>query len=172
MAGPAEPSVSPTQPAPPGERRHVLLVRARSWTCALPIRDVVETMRALPVRPVAGVPPFVRGVSMIRGALLPVVSLGALLGDDGQHDGQQVGRRFVTVKVGEGRLAALEVNEVLGARHVDVALLDVMPPLLSEAMPDLVERLGALDGQILAVLRAAALVSDTLWSELTAKGAR
>lgn len=168
MAGPAESSVSPTQPAPPGERRHVLLVRARSWTCALPIRDVVETMRALPVRPVAGVPPFVRGVAMIRGALLPVVNLGTLLGDDSQ----QVGRRFVTVKVGEDRLAALEVNEVLGARHVDVALLDLMPPLLSEAMPDLVERLGALDGQILAVLRAAALVSDTLWSELTAKGAR
>ena len=103
---------------------------------------------------------------MIRGALLPVVSLGALLGDDGD----QGGRRFVTVRTGEGRLAAIEVNEVLGARHIDVASLDAMPPLLSEAIPDLVERLGALDGQILAVLRAAALVPDELW--VTLKGAR
>jgi purine-binding chemotaxis protein CheW len=168
MAEPADPSASHVRAATPGERRHVLLVRARSWTCALPIRDVVETMRALPIRPVAGAPPFVRGLAMIRGALLPVVNLGALLGDAGD----QIGRRFVTVRTGDGRLVAIEVNEVLGARHIDVAALDAMPPLLEEAMPDLVERLGALDGQILAVLRAAALVSDSIWSELTSKGAR
>jgi chemotaxis signal transduction protein len=78
----------------------------------------------------------------------------------------------VTVRTSDGRLVAIEVSEVLGARHIDVAALDAMPPLLSEAMPDLVERLGALDGQILAVLRAAALVSDSIWSELTLKGAR
>jgi purine-binding chemotaxis protein CheW len=136
--------------------------------CALPIRDVVETMRALPIRPVAGAPPFVRGLAMIRGALMPVVSLGAILGDPGD----EAGRRFVTMRVESGRLAALEVNEVLGARHIDVAALDTMPPLLTEAMPDLVERLGALDGKILAVLRAAAIISDTLWSELAAKGSR
>jgi purine-binding chemotaxis protein CheW len=168
MVEPTDPSASPVRPALPGERRHVVLVRARSWTCALPIRDVVETMRALPVRPIAGAPPFVRGVAMIRGGLLPVVSLGALLGDEGAEGG----RRFVTVRTGEGRLAALEVNEVLGARHIDVASLDAMPPLLSQAIPDLVERLGALDGQVLAVLRAAAIVSDSLWSEITQKGAR
>lgn len=168
MDEPAEPSASPVRAAPPAERRHVLVVRARSWTCALPICDVVETMRALPIRPVAGAPPFVRGLAMIRGVLLPVVSLGALLGDAGD----QAGRRFVTVRTSDGRLVAIEVNEVLGARHIDVAALDAMPPLLSEAMPDLVERLGALDGQILAVLRAAALVSDSIWSELTLKGAR
>ena len=86
--------------------------------------------------------------------------------------GDEAGRRFVTMRVESGRLAALEVNEVLGARHIDVAALDAMPPLLTEAMPDLVERLGSLDGIILAVLRAAAIVSDTLGSELAAKGSR
>lgn len=166
MAHPADPS--PTRPAPSGELRHVLLVRARSWTCALPIRDVVETMRALPVRQVAGAPPFVRGLAIIRGSMLPVVSLGTLLG----AAGEATGRRFVTVRAGEGRLAALEVNEVLGARHIDTAALDVMPPLLSEALPDLVERLGALDGQILAVLKAATLLPDALWSEFIAKEPR
>lgn len=168
MVDPADPSVSHARVAHPGERRHVLLVRARSWTGALPIRDVVETMRALPVRPVAGAPLFIRGLAMIRGAMLPVVSLCALLGDINE----QVGHRFVTVRVGEGRLVALEVNAVLGARHIDVAALDAMPPLLSEALPDLVERLGSLDGQVLALLRSAAVVSDAVWSEIIQKGAR
>jgi len=76
------------------------------------------------------------------------------------------------VRAGEGRLVALEVNAVLGARHIDVAALDAMPPLLSEALPDLVERLGSLDGQVLALLRSAAVVSDAVWSDVTLKGAR
>lgn len=168
MVEPADPSLSPARASPTGERRHVLLVRARSWTCALPIRDVVETMRALPVRAVVGAPPFVRGLAMIRGALLPVVILGALLGDEKPERG----RRFVTVRVGEGRQAALEVSEVLGARHIDIAALDAMPPLLAEAMPDLVERLGSLDGQLLAVLRAASLLSEGLSAELAREGGR
>jgi purine-binding chemotaxis protein CheW len=67
---------------------------------------------------------------------------------------------------------ALEVSAVLGARHIDVAALDAMPPLLSQALPDLVERLGSLDGQVLALLRSAAVVSDAVWSEITQKGAR
>jgi purine-binding chemotaxis protein CheW len=36
-------------------------------------------MRPLPIKPIAGTPGFVRGVSIIRGAPTPVIDLKALL---------------------------------------------------------------------------------------------
>jgi purine-binding chemotaxis protein CheW len=164
----------PTDEAPPSivDRaqaasavHHVLLVRAASWLCALPITGVVETMRALPVRPIAGAPPFVRGVSVIRGALLPVVHLGALLG--GPLPGS--GGRFVTVRTG-ARQVALHVDAVIGAKHIEAAALSMTPPLLSEALPSLAEKIGALDGQMVAWLRLAHILPDDVWGRMLGEG--
>jgi purine-binding chemotaxis protein CheW len=151
-----------------GVLSHVLLVRAGGWICALPITDVVETMRGLPLRPVAGAPRFIRGLSIIRGALLPVVSLAALLGAE-EEASPRVGR-LVTVRTGE-RQIALHVDEVIGAKYIDTSTLALTPPLLSEALPGPTERLGALDGQTLAMLSAARILSDDLFRSLIAQGA-
>lgn len=152
--------------APAGALRHVLLLRARAWICALPITDAVETMRALPVRAIGGAPPWIRGLSIIRGAALPVIDLSALLGDTSGARG----RRYVTLRVDQ-RQVALEVDEVLGARHIDEATLENTPPLLTAALPAPVARLGALDGQTLAMLEAAHLIPDELFRALVAQGA-
>src|SRR5205809_310773 len=64
--------------APRGSR--VLIVAVRSGACALPLMHVIETMRPLPIEPMACALSFVRGISIIRGAPTPVVDLGALLG--------------------------------------------------------------------------------------------
>src|SRR5262245_22426163 len=58
-----------------GRGRSVVLVRARSWTCALRIEDAIEIMRPLPIQPLAGVPDFVRGLAIVRGKVLPVLDL-------------------------------------------------------------------------------------------------
>jgi len=52
--------------------------------CALPLEEVEETMRPLPVAPVVAAPVFVRGVCLVRGTPAPVMSLAVLLG--GAHD--------------------------------------------------------------------------------------
>ena len=57
------------------ERSPVLIVMAGARACAIPLDYVAETMRPLPIEPVAGTPGFVRGVSVIRGAPTPVVDL-------------------------------------------------------------------------------------------------
>lgn len=85
-----------------------LLFRAGSLLCALPLEDVVETMRPLPVRPLAGLPAFVRGLSVLRGVPLPVVDAAALLGGE-----TAAATRFVSVRGGRGGLA-LATGEVLG----------------------------------------------------------
>jgi purine-binding chemotaxis protein CheW len=167
MAEPADQKPALGRAARSSALSHVLLVRAGGWVCALPITDVVETMRGLPLRPVAGAPSFIRGLSIIRGALLPVVSLAALLG--AEEASPRVGR-LITVRTGE-RQIALHVDEVIGAKHIDTSALALTPPLLSEALPGPTERLGALDGQTLALLSAARILSDDLFRDLIEQGA-
>jgi purine-binding chemotaxis protein CheW len=127
--------------------RRALLIQARRWVCALPAASVVEVMRPLPVQPIEGAPRFVRGLAIIRGAPVAVVDLAALLG---AGSGER-GARFVTARAGP-RTVALEVSAVLGFEALDASALHALPPLLSEALPDQVQKLGALDGHTLALL--------------------
>lgn len=122
-------------------------------------------MRPLPVSPVASAPPFVRGVSIVRGEPIPVIHLAALLGGTAMNDA----RRFVLLRVPERRLA-LEVDEVLGLRGLSAAELGAFPPLLQRTAGGHLEMLGTLDGQLLGALRTARLLPAELWSGLTTTG--
>lgn len=143
--------------------RRFLLVRARSWMCALPIEEIEETMRPLPVTPMASMPPFVRGVSLVRGSSAPVVSLDGLL--SGAPAEPCPGGRFVSLRVPEGRLV-LEVDEVRGLSLLDPDTLEAVPSLLGGGARGHVARLGSLDGRLLAVLGAAHVLPPDVWERL------
>lgn len=140
----------------------MLLVRAGTRVCALPLRHVAETLRPLPVSPLADVPPFVQGAAVVRGHVAPVVRLGALLGGDADAP-----RRFVLLTVGERR-ALLAVDDVLGVAPAPRAG-DV--PLLSGAAGGTLAALGSLDRDLLAVLDAARLVPEEVWRAVDVRGA-
>lgn len=136
----------------------IVTVGARAY--AIPIRHVSETMRPLPIEPVPGAPAFVRGLSVIRGAPLPVVDLRRLL----EGESPVLFGRFVTVQVDERRFV-LAVDRVVGVR--DLALLQTLPPLLrADGGTDLVQAIGISDAQLLVVLRAARLVPEDVWGSL------
>jgi purine-binding chemotaxis protein CheW len=143
--------------------RCFLVVRAQQWMCALPLEEVEETMRPLPVAPVSAAPVFVRGVCLVRGTPAPVVSLSVLLGGDQAQPG--AGVRFISLRVPEGRLA-LEVDEVRGLKWMEEATLDAVPPLLRATASGHVQRLGSYDGRLLAVLGTAHLLPEELWGRL------
>jgi purine-binding chemotaxis protein CheW len=138
-----------------------LLCRVGPWLCALPLEHVLETMRPLPIESLPGSPPFVQGLSMIRGAPVPVVDAGALLnsGDPSKPT------RFVSVKAGH-RQVVLAVEEVLGVRDLQAASLRDLPPLLGEVGTGVVSAVGALDSALLLVLQAARIVSEAQWKSL------
>jgi purine-binding chemotaxis protein CheW len=131
----------------------------------LPLRHIVETMRPLPVEAMAGAPPYVRGLAIIRSAPVPVVDVARLLGDESapaqaRADGGP-SARFVTVKVAE-RVIALAVDGVIGARALELDSLRALPPLLRDAGADVVGSIGTLDDELLLVLRSASFVPQNL----------
>jgi purine-binding chemotaxis protein CheW len=153
--------------AMPGEHRSAVsvLTRVGSRVCAIAAAHVSETMRPLPVEPFANMPSFVLGVSIVRGAPVPVVDLARLLGvTDGRAPG-----RFLCMRVGVRR-AALAVDAVLGVRTLDLDALGQLSPLLGEAGAGAVEAIGALDSELLLLLRDARLVPDSVWAAIAGRG--
>ena len=142
----------------------VLVVTVGARICALPLHHVVETMRPLPIEPVAGTPGFVCGVSVIRGTPTPVVDLKVLM-ENGENSAGY--GRFVTLKFGERRVA-IGVDGVVGMRNLNSAQLEELPPLLRDATADLIEAIGSRDGLLLVVLNTARIVPDEVWTSLAA----
>jgi purine-binding chemotaxis protein CheW len=139
---------------------------------ALALRDVRETMRPLPVEPLAGAPPFVLGLATIRGFPTPVVDVGRLLGSSDPSCRPALCAslaRYVSLELGE-RTAALAVDAVLGVRPVPSGVLINIPPLLQEACASVVSVVGALDARLLLVLETARLVPDSAWSAIEVPG--
>lgn len=143
-----------------------LMVRTGAHTCALPLSGVMEIMRPLPVEPLAGAPPMVRGLSVIRGEPVPVLDLATMLGENGGSC-----TRFVTVRAGVRRVA-LAVELVLGVREFAPSVLHAMPPLLGEAAADLVEALSTLDAELFLVLKTSSMAPVLLADSLARSEAR
>ena len=137
-----------------------LLCRIGSCIGALAVRDVRETMRALPIEPLSGAPSFVLGLAIVRGSPTPVIDAGRLLGSSSSSPA-----RFISLKL-EERAAVLAVDAVLDIRVLPKGVLVDTPPLLREADQRLVSVIGTLDAKLLVVLEAARLVPDAVWSSL------
>ena len=144
--------------------RLTLLCRVHHVVCAVPLEHVIETLRPLPIEPLAGAPGYVCGVSMIRGAPVPVVDTGLLLGTE-----QARPTRFVTLRAGS-HTVAIAVDSVIGVRALVAGATASLPPLLSAAGNDAVLSLGSRDGQLLLVLESARLVPDELFARLVGEG--
>ncbi len=142
-----------------------LLCQVEAWLCGLPLEHIVETMRPLPVEPFVGAPEFVSGLSIIRGVPLPVIDTGALLGVRGCKP-----TRFVTIKA-ENRRVVLAFDAVLGVRAIPANSLQDLPPSLRDAGAEMISAIGALDAELLLVLRSARVVPESVWAALELEGA-
>jgi purine-binding chemotaxis protein CheW len=139
---------------------HWLVCRVGPRLCALPLLNVVETMRPLPVEPIAGAPSFVLGLCILRGAPVPVVEVASLLGEQSARP-----ERLVTLKVGS-RLVALALGQVVGLRPMAAMSDEALPPLLRDAGGEIVTAIATLDAELLLVLNAARVVPDGLFESI------
>lgn len=142
--------------------RRLLVCEVGRRACGLSLDHVVETMRPLPLEPLASAPAFVSGLSLVRGEPIPVLDLRNLLGSATQPGSA---RRMVILRL-EARRAGLLVDGVEGVRHVDSEQLRSLPPLLGEASAELVAQIGRLDERLLLVLESGRLVPDSVWTAM------
>jgi purine-binding chemotaxis protein CheW len=147
------------------ERCPCVVLGIRTRICAIGVEHVVETMRPLPIEALPDMPPFVLGLSVVRGAPVPVVDVGRLVGCSETRDTT----RFVVLRIGDRRVA-LAVESVLGVQRVDRARFTELPRLLGETSDDLVLSVGRLDDQLLLVLRAATVVPGDVWRAMGPRG--
>ena len=99
-------------------RQYRLVCRAGAQLCAVPLEHVIEVMRVLPIKPVSGGPRYVCGLCIIRGAPVPVVDTGLLVGDRATAF-----ERLITVRTGS-RTIALAVEAVLGIWAIGAEMLE------------------------------------------------
>jgi purine-binding chemotaxis protein CheW len=136
-----------------------LICRAGRTLCSLPLSGVVETFRPLPVEHVAGAPPFLLGLSIVRGQPVPVVDLSLLL-----NGSPATPTRFVVVKA-DSRRVALAVDAVVGIRPIAEESMQALPPLLRDAETGMVSAIGTLDNALFVVLQASRIVPDNFFDE-------
>lgn len=146
----------------PGEL-HVVFRPDGTALAAIPARFVRETMRPLPVEPLAGAPAFVTGAAIVRGRAVPVLDAAQLV--SGSAD---TPRRWIAIEVRDatraGRTVILAVHDVVGVQPLRVE--PDRAPLLGDAAQGAIAALSSLDGELLAILRAARLVDLGLESAL------
>jgi purine-binding chemotaxis protein CheW len=124
-----------------------LLCQAGTHRFALPMASVIETMRMLPVEAVSGPPRFVCGLSIIRGAAVPVIDTARLFDDEAARY-----ERLVTVRTCD-RTVAFAASAVHGVRSIKSSECEALPPLLRDAQ--LIAALARSDEQLVFLLRAA-----------------
>ena len=103
---------------------------------------------------------------IIRGAPVPVVDTGLLVGDR-----PTALERLITVRIGD-RTIALAAEAVLGIWTIGAERLDQLPPLLRDAATDTIASIGTLDAELLFFLRTARIVPEDLFDRLAAEGAQ
>ena len=131
-----------------GTDRAVLLCRAGSRVCGLPLESVVETLRPLATESVSGAPPFVVGVAVVRGRPTPVIDASLLIGATVAPVA-----RWVLCRVAD-RHAVLAVSAVVGVATASATSLDASAPILDGCAHGVVESLAVHDRALLLLLSA------------------
>jgi purine-binding chemotaxis protein CheW len=92
----------------------------------VPVQHVLEVAEVGPLTPVPGAPPSILGVRNLRGQVLPVIDLAAVLG---AHRTQPAGKLVVADK--GGRRAGLAIDQVTDVDEVVSELHETESPFLS-----------------------------------------
>lgn len=139
-------------------RISLVVIQAGRHRVLIPLEHVREIMRPLSIEPLRETAPFVLGMSIIRGASVPVVDLVALLGRD--EDETILFQRFVSLGL-EGRTVALAVDEVIRVVEYPAQELAALPPLLEQAASGVVEGLFLADAKLHLLLSSSKMLNAT-----------
>ena len=133
-AGLAEDLIEPVAPAPRVARIEtwVTFVLARE-SYALPVSHVLEILRVAGITRVPHAPHVIRGVTNMRGKVLPVVDLRGRLGIE---PAEVTAQSRILVVSSRGRLLGLLVDAVQQVERLDLQTVQPPPPDVMTAQSD------------------------------------
>jgi purine-binding chemotaxis protein CheW len=145
-------------------RHFFLLAQSQTVYVALPLNRVIETMRPRPVQPlrVEGLPEFVSGVAIVRGAAVPVIDVGQLVHGVPTH----AASRFITVPADDAHLVALAVEGTPRIVEIESEILNELPSLLGATRDSSLKYLGRYGHQLLVTLRTSHLIAPEVGARI------
>lgn len=166
------PAAAATTAAPAGATaRQWLRLAAADALFALPIDQVREILQVGRLTVLPRMPAAIRGVMNLRGAVVPVVDLGARLG----ASALAVGRRSCIIVVEQparddepALVAGVMVDAVFEVVDVDPAAVSTPPVLGTRVAPEMLAGVLPLQGRLLHLLDVARVLSQGELTELVA----
>jgi purine-binding chemotaxis protein CheW len=142
---------APSETDPGGEAQRLELVsfQVRDQASCVDLMAIREIRSWTQATPLPQTPDFIRGVVNLRGAVLPILDLGARLG---LGSTEPTARHAILVtEIGE-RVVGLLVDGVSEILSVSSDMLQPAPDVGCETTRDFVRGLLALDGRMLTLL--------------------
>ena len=165
----------PPVDAAPAVARQVLRLAMGEHRYAIGIDRVREILKVSQLTALPLMPPFVRGVMNLRGAVVPVIDLGARLGLC-EATLQRRSCVVIVEVIGHADRASQTLGLLVDAVHevadVPAAGLELAPPLGTEIRVDFLEGMARLRGEIVPVLALERVLDEDALSHEIASHAR
>lgn len=151
------------------EIRQLVIFKLAEGSFGLDIRFVREINRLMEVTPIPTAPAYVEGIMNLRGAVVPVISLGLRFGLEKSETTKD--SRIVVIESNHKLLGLVvdEVSEVLRLPSSDVESPDNMAT--GGVNVDFIEGVGKVDGRLILLLAPDRLFTDEEQAELAEIGA-
>lgn len=159
----------PSAPVDP-ELQTMLLFEVGGRVCALPVTNVDETLRPLPLETLPIQPAALLGISVVRGAPVPVIDLSAIFDIPAAkaRRTEPAHTRWIIVASDRGHFA-LAVEAVRGVEALGANVLHTAPLLGEPNHEDPLEACAVGGTALFFLLSAARLVPENVWNEIQAR---
>ena len=138
-----------------------LIVSASEQRYALPLADIAEIMRPLPLQKIGASITGVLGVSRIRGNVVPVIGLANLISQAAPEPA-----RFVSMR-SRRRKFALAVDSVIGVYELETTNAQELPALV-QAVPG-IQKAAELNHELVFYIEPIHLVPEAVWEQVRTK---
>ncbi|MDX5393299.1 MAG: chemotaxis protein CheW [Caulobacteraceae bacterium] len=140
------------------QRRELIAFRIGDQEFCVDIMSVREIRGWAPATPLPRTPSFVKGVINLRGAVLPIIDLGARLG---LKTSEPTARHVImVVNIGE-RTVGLLVDAVSDIINMSDDLVQATPDVASDQVKTFVKGLFALEGRMVSLIALDRVLPET-----------
>jgi len=140
------------------QRRELIAFRIGDQEFCVDIMSVREIRGWAPATPLPRTPSFVKGVINLRGAVLPIIDLGARLG---LKTSEPTARHVImVVNIGE-RTVGLLVDAVSDIINMSDDLVQPTPDVASDQVKTFVKGLFALEGRMVSLIALDRVLPET-----------